>query len=132
MSTGLSFGFSKTVVVVGDRAERDRPIADGPAGGVFLKSDWFADQRLVDVDRIIPPADLAVMAYPPHLQPGVIFRLTQNAAQAARRWRVTVRWPSAAKRLMRAFCTLAPLQLAQTSHLLEQRAGPPRRRILQP
>src|SRR5947209_9864782 len=119
MSTGLSFGFSKTVVVVGDRAERDRPIADGPAGGVFLKSDWFADQRLVDVDRIIAPADLAVMAYPPHLQPGVIFRLTQNAVEAARRWRVTVGGRSVAKRLMRAFFIVETLELATS----EERGG---------
>jgi len=74
MSTGrlFRFGFSKPAVVVSDHAEHDRPVADNPAGGVFLQSDGLADQRLVDVDRIVAPADLAVMAHPPHFQPGAI------------------------------------------------------------
>src|SRR5437868_5304469 len=114
MSTGRisRFGFSKPVVVVSDRAEHDRPVADGPAGGVFLQSDGLADQRLVDVDRIVAPADLAVMAYPPHLQPGLIFRLAQDAVEAAGRRRVTVGGRGVAKRLMRAFLIIETLEVA--------------------
>jgi hypothetical protein len=76
-STGALFRSAKAVVAVSDRAEYDRSVADGPAGGVFLKSDWLADQRLVDVNRRVAPADLTAMSYPPHVEPGVIFRLAQ-------------------------------------------------------
>src|SRR5947209_10887816 len=125
MSTGLLllwFGFAKAVVVVSDRAEHDRPVADGPTGSVFLKRDRFAGQRLVEVDRLVAPAYLAVVTDLPHFYPGRIFRLAQDAVEAARRWRVEIRRRGVIERLMRTLLVVDVLEVVQPPELLAQGA----------
>jgi len=64
-----------------DRSVRDRP----PAIIIFEQADWLADQRSVDVDRVVLPADLATVAHPPDLIVDAVVRLAQDAVEAPRR-----------------------------------------------
>src|SRR5258708_40237035 len=108
---GLVFGFSQAIFLVDERAEHDRAIADGPAGGVVLdEADRLADQGLVDVDRAIAPADIAVVAHPPHLVLSAIFRLAQDTVGSSRRRRVLVGRRGVAKRLMRTLFVVETLE----------------------
>src|ERR1700756_245950 len=109
---------------MGDSAEHDRAIADGPAGGVVLDETYrLANQRLIDVDREIAPPYLAVMAYPSHFVPGAIFRLAQDAVEAPRRGRIMLGRRGIAERLMRTLFVVETLEVAQALELLAQAVG---------
>src|SRR6202035_4226090 len=123
MSTGsVAFRFSQAVVVVVDRAERDRAVAHCPSGSIILaKADRLADQCLPDVDRLAMPSDLAVVARPSHLMFDV-FRLAQDAVEAPRRGRVVIGRRVIAERLVRALFVVDELEVPQAIELLAQAA----------
>ena len=100
-STAGAFGFSQMVILMGDRAEHDRAIADGPAGSVLTEADRLTHQGLVEIDRAVTPSDVSVVAHAAYFVVLAIFRLAQDAVEASRRRRVVVSWRGVAERLMR-------------------------------
>src|SRR5450631_2345287 len=124
MSTGLLFWLLQAVAVVSDRAERDRAVANGPAGLAGLVQAYrFADQGLADEDGLALPLDLAILTHPAHFLIVVVFRLAQNAVEAPRRGGVAVGRRGVAERFVRALFVEHVLKLLQALELLAQVPG---------
>src|SRR5260370_23009425 len=107
-------------------SEGDRSIADGPAGLVFSQSDRLAYQMFADVDHVTVQLDLAVVADAPHFLIIAIFRLAQNATEAARGSLVAFGRRGVVERLVRTLFVVKALEAAQARVLL---TPAPRRRI---
>src|SRR5260370_4508494 len=101
-------------------SEGDRSIADGPAGLVFSQSDRLAYQSFADVDHVTVQLDLAVVADAPHFLIIAIFRLAQNATEAARGSLVAFGRRGVVERLVRTLFVVKALEAAQTLLLLTQ------------
>ena len=123
------FWFAQTVVAMGDDAEHDRSVGDGPvAVVVFDEADRLAGQRRADVDGVALPSDLAVVAHAPDGVVGAIARLAQRRRRSAAARRVMLGRRVVAERLVRPFVVVEALEAAQALELLAQASAPADRR----
>src|SRR5271155_2382156 len=111
MSTGFSFGFSQAIVVMGDRAEHNRAIANGPSvSTIVAQAVRFADQGLADVDGMALPFDLAVLTHPPDFFMVAIVRLAQDTVEAPWRERIALGGRGIVERLVRPLFVVKTLE----------------------
>src|SRR5205085_8905369 len=109
-STGRALGFAQAVAAMGDDAEFDRSVERLPAVLVFDESDWLADQRFADVNRVSLPPDLAVVTHAPDRVIGAVVRLAQHSVEAPRRGGVMLGRRLIAQSLVRAFFVVETLE----------------------
>src|SRR5262249_61815685 len=115
-----------------DNAKFDRTIAGGPVAVLVLgETDWLADQRFADVDRVALPPDLTVVAHAPDGVVGAVGRLAQHAVEAPRRDGVMLGRRIVAERGVRTLFIVENLEGAQALELLAQAPGGRASRVLQ-
>src|SRR5581483_411688 len=96
-----------------NRAEHERPVANGPAVLIFGQADRLADQSAADVDHVAIEFDLAVAADTTHHPVFVIVRLAQDAIEAARGSLIALSRRRIVERLVRALFVVKALEGAQ-------------------
>ena len=83
-STALALWFSQFIGPIGDGAEHDRAVADGPTAVLsFSQANRLTHQGRVDVDEPAVEFDLSIVANPAYVLVSII-RRAQNAVKAAR------------------------------------------------
>src|SRR5436190_23644025 len=113
-SAGLAFWFGQAIAAMSDYAEFDPAVADGPATLViFGKTNRFADESRVDVDRAAVPLDLAVVTHAPDAMIGAITGLAQHSVVVTPRSRIAVSGGGVVERLVRTLVVEDTLERLQ-------------------